>query len=184
MSNGSRTSGRQITVMFVAACVAVVLAPVGVMAASHSEVSVGDGKHPSRLAEVTKSGKQVITGSVRSLPSPPFTAMAAGSVDGLDALTVHVPTGPQLVIQTVSATVSYGRSAVAVAGDVQYTAGGNSVHVDFPVPVALANLGYFSATVPLSLYPDPGTTVKFTILSDVSSGPVATGTFAVSGQQT
>jgi hypothetical protein len=112
-------TGKQLTIVIVAVCGAVVLAPVGVMASSHSIISIADAKHPSRTATVTKSGAQVVSGSVTlagtssikgtvtaapSLPGTPYTMMF-NSTDGSGAQ-LMVPAGKKFRVTTVTSEVA------------------------------------------------------------------------------
>jgi hypothetical protein len=106
--------------MVVAVCLAVVLAPVGVFAASHSRVSIVDAKNPRHGATVTKKGQQVVTGSVHlagtpslklagsprvqvapSLPGTPFSATTSTFGEP-----ISVPSGKTLVVTDLTGYVT------------------------------------------------------------------------------
>jgi hypothetical protein len=109
-------SGKQLTIVIVAVCGAVVLAPVGVMASSHSSISIVDAKHPSRTAAVTKSGAQVISGSVKvagtstikgtvtavpAFPGTPYSTM----LDTGGVTQFVVPAGKRFRVTTVTCSI-------------------------------------------------------------------------------
>jgi hypothetical protein len=110
-------SGKQLTIIVVAVCGAVVLAPVGVMASSHSSISIVDAKHPSRTAVITKSGTQVVSGSVKvagtstvkgtvtTTPALPGTPYSMTLTNTLDTATQTVPAGKHFRITTVTSSV-------------------------------------------------------------------------------
>jgi len=122
MSSDRRFTGRQLTVIVVALCATVVLTPVGVMASSHTIVSIGDGRHPSQTAAVTKAGAQVVTGAVRltgtsavkgtvstkpGLPGTPYSV----TVNTLDTNSQTVPAGKSFLVTSVSAEVAVDAGA-------------------------------------------------------------------------
>jgi hypothetical protein len=176
-----RVSGRQITAMVIAACAAVVLAPVGVMAASHSVVTVGDGTHPSHLAHVTPggdlavnvAGSTTVTGTVTSqagFPTTPFTASGTS---------VKVPAGKHLVIQSLSALVGTHDTSRPIA-ELSYTSGGRGGFFYLPLTLAATISGADSWVValPVTLYADPGTTVGIQVLSATDLDPAASITLS------
>lgn len=190
MQKTRRLSGRQLTIMFVAACAAVVLAPVGVMATSHSEVTLGDGAHPSHLAHVATDGAQLVnvTGSttvggtvtaVPGMPGKPYSV--EGSVQ-TGALKIAIPTGSHFVVQTVSLEIIV-EDAVTVAGaDIQYVENGHS----FDLGAAVARVvprdppgpAIFESTIDASIYPDPGSTITIQPLLDTAAPASTVATFS------
>jgi hypothetical protein len=80
-------TGRQITTIAVAVAAAIILAPVGVMAASGSLVNIADPGHPSRKAHVTAAGAlqvapqgtQKVSGTVK-VSNVPATQKVSGTV--------------------------------------------------------------------------------------------------------
>ena len=185
MERTRRLSGRQITTMFIAACVAVVLAPVGVMASSHSVVTLGDGTHPSRLAHVSSSGAQLVNvtgsttvgGTVTARPGLPGAPYALEGSAESGHLTMTVPTGQHFVVQTLSVSVIVN-DAVTVAGvSLETIENGHEVDVNVPTtrvePSDPPGPAVFATTIAASLYPDPGSTVTVVPLVD-SGDPVST----------
>lgn len=68
-----RFTGRQITTMVVAACLALILLPVGAVAATNTVISIADSVHKSQKARVTSTGRLV---------TAPCDANGCASVDG------------------------------------------------------------------------------------------------------
>jgi hypothetical protein len=174
--NHHRVSGRQIMVMVLAVCVAAVLAPVGVYAASRSTVSIADGKHPSRLAAVTSHGAQLVNvtgtttvgGSVTAAPGAPGSPFATrGSISATSA-SITMPTGRHLVVQTVSISVEVPEAVSHAGGWLSWKQGGKAETIAVPLPLTVTGSSIkdavFSATVPAALYPDPGSTMSLQLI--------------------
>jgi hypothetical protein len=191
MLDHHRVSGRQIMVMVLAVCVAAVLAPVGVYAASRSTVSIADGAHPSRLAKVTSHGAQVVNvtgattvgGSVTAVPGAPGSPFAArGSISSTSAST-PIPTGKHVVIQTVSISVQVPHDVLTAGAWLSWEQGGIHETIAVPLPLTVTgtsvNASLFSATVPAALYPDPGSTISLQLLYNQAED--ASGFFTVTG---
>jgi len=196
VSDHQRLSGRQITIMVVAVCAALVLAPVGVFAASRSSVSVSDGKHPSQLAAVTKSGAQVMTvtgtpsvriagvpkvrATVAGLPGTPFAKTATTASD---TVSVTAPAGKHDVVQTISVKITVDNSVSLTGAEITYLEGGVLQRLDFPTPKmatgdSLTN-AVFGNTVALTIYPDPGTPIS--VLPQFNSADLSNTQLSVSG---
>ena len=88
MASTTRFSGRQITIMVVAVCVAAILAPAGAVAAGSATTTVADPSNPALKAHVTGKGSLAVT------PRDPVT----GSQARVNAA------GQQLVNGSVSVT--------------------------------------------------------------------------------
>jgi hypothetical protein len=174
VNNQHRLSGRQITAMVFAVCIAVVAAPVGVFAASRSTVSISDGKHPSHLAHVTATGAQVVAvtgtpavrGTVAAAPSPPrkpFAKTAFTPANAVNSASVTVPKGTQVVIQTISVKTTVANSVTLTGAEITYQEGGVAETIDFPTPKISAGDtdgdAIFGDTIAVTLYPDPGSTI-------------------------
>lgn len=202
MSEQRRLSGRQITTIVVAVCAALVLAPVGVFAASHSSVSIADGKHPSRLASVTSKGAQVVTvtgtptvqitgtpkvrATVTTVPGLPGTPFAETATTSSDTVSVTVPAGTHAVVQTISVKITIDNSVTLTGAEITYTEGGVLQRLDFPTPkMATGATGVdaiFGDTVAVNIYPDPGTDVS--VLPQFNSSELSNTQLTVSGYTT
>jgi len=198
VSKQHRLSGRQVTVIVVAVCAAVVLAPVGVFAASHSTFSLADGKHPSRLATVTKTGAQVVTVSgtpkvhlsgtstVTAVPGVPGKPFAASATTASDTVSVDVPSGSHAVVQTVSVKITVDNSVTVAGAELTYTQGGVLERMDFPTTMIEKGTGsddnIFGTTIPVAIYPDPGSSVS--VLPQYDSADLADTQLTVSGYTT
>src|SRR3954447_21960127 len=73
MASTKRFTGRQITTMVVAACLALILLPVGAFAATSTVTTIADAVHKSQQARVTSSGRLV---------TAPCDANSCAGVDG------------------------------------------------------------------------------------------------------
>jgi hypothetical protein len=194
-----RVSGRQITIMVLGVCVAVVLAPVGVFAATHSSVSIADGTHPSRLAKVTTKGAQIvsvsgtptvrITGTptvhatvtaVPGLPGTPFTKTA--STDS-STVSVTAPAGSTDVLQTIGVTFTIDGSVTLMGAQITYYDNGVLESVEFPTPkMTTGSTGTdvtFADTVNVNLYADPGTAIS--VIPQANTADLSTTQLTVSG---
>ncbi len=172
MNNQHRLSGRQITAMVFAVCAAVVLAPVGVFAATRSTISIADGKHPSHLAHVTATGAQVIAGTATvkgtvtaapASPTKPFAKTGFTPAQAVNSASVTVPNGTQVVIQTISVKTTVANSITLTGAEITYTEAGKVETIDFPTPKMSAGDtdgdAIFGDTLAVTLYPDPGSVI-------------------------
>lgn len=182
-----RFNGRQLTIMVVAVCAAVVLAPAGVLAASHTVVSIADGKHPSRTATVTTQGAQVVSGSVRlagtskvsgtvkdspSLPGTPFSA----SVIGTNPITV--PAGKHLVMTTISVVTVVDSGATAI-DQVYYDNSNHQISIPMVDQGDYSGYEYFEDSLEVYVIVDPGSSIYLN--TQVSSGTENSDFLTVSG---
>jgi hypothetical protein len=194
-----RVSGRQITIMVLGICVAVVLAPVGVFAATHSSVSIADGTHPSHLARVTSKGAQVVSVSgtptvrITKLPAVHATVTAVAGLPGTpfartastDTGTVSVtaPAGTTDVVQTISVKFTVDGSVTLMGAEITYFEGGVPETVDFATTKMTTGSAstdvIFAATIPVDLYADPGTTI--TVMPQANTVLSNNTTLTVSG---
>jgi hypothetical protein len=191
MSN-RRFSGGQITTMVVATCAAVVMAPVGVVAAAHSSVSIADGKHPARQATVSSSGAlsvkptgtTSVSGAVLALPSRPLAPFAiSGEQTTNQALNLAMPSTGHVVVQNVSLYLSVPDNIANAGARLTYTQDGATQHLFVPAtrfsPQDGGANALFGATTPTAIYPDPGTSVTAAALDD--SAGAATFDVTLSG---
>jgi hypothetical protein len=111
-SGNRRISGTHITVMVVAVCGAIVLAPVGVYAAAHSRVSIADGKHPTRVATVSKKGALTVAGTVKVAGTAAVKVSGTPSVKTLPGLRGTPYAVTILTDQTQAPAVPAGRTFV------------------------------------------------------------------------
>lgn len=163
-----RLTGRQLTVIVVAVCAAIVLAPVGVFAASKQLVTINDGKHPARKATVSKDGALKVSGKVDAdvsgqvravpgLPGQPFT-MSGGS-------SYTVPAGKHFVVETISADLDRTGGSV-IEGYLHYKSGGQTAEVYLPGTYTYyeSSTTYynFALVTGVKLYLDPGSSVYIT----------------------
>jgi hypothetical protein len=192
MNGQHRVSGRQITVMVIAICLAAVLAPVGVFAATRSTVSIADGTHPSHLAHVTKSGAQVvnvtgsttITGKVTAAPgAPAIPFLTGGSATGGAVLNFSIPAGARLVLQTVSVRIQVPAAVTTAGAQVEFVENGLPATLYIPAAEVSPRDGsapaLFMATEPAVIYPDPGSILTVSTVFD--STAEATMTVTISG---
>jgi hypothetical protein len=108
MASSRRLSGQQITAIVVALCVAVVAAPVGVMAATGSLVNISDPVTASHKARVDKTGALKVGGTVTA--NVPGTVKVAGGVTATIPGTVNVSGS---VTANVPNTVNVGGTVTA-----------------------------------------------------------------------
>jgi hypothetical protein len=190
--NEHRLSGRQITTIVLAVCVAVVLAPVGVFAAAkHSAVSISDGTHPSRLAHVTKSGAQVVAisgtptvhATVTAVPGLPGKPFAETNSTSSGTVSVTTPKGAHDVIQTIGVTFTIDGSVSLMGAEVTYTEGGVPETIDFPTPKLTSGSSgtsvIFADTVSVNVYPDSNTTVS--VIPQANTAEISDTQLTVSG---
>jgi hypothetical protein len=190
MERTRRLSGRQITTMFIAACAAAVLAPVGVMASSHSVVTLGDGTHPSRLAHVSATGAQLVNvtgsttvgGTVTAVPGVPGRPYVLQGAASSGPVTMSVPTGPRFVVQTMSLSIVVGDTVTVAGAFLTLTENGQAVYLEIPAsrlePADLPAPAVLATTIPISIYPDPGSTITVTSLVDSTAKPSTTVTLS------
>lgn len=199
MSRERRLSGRHITIMVVAVCIAVVGAPVAVMAAT-SSVNIADPTDPARKVHVTGQGqlktvvadpisgrparvddlgRQVVSiankAAVTSSPGLPGTPFVSGS-----ASTVNVPAGKHLVVETLSVDtdVTTGHDVEVY---IQFVTNGVGAYLFIPLTKDYTSAGYddYIATASVHIYADPGSSIT---LSPASiTGSTGTTFFTVSG---
>lgn len=187
-----------------AVAAAIILAPVGVMAATGSVVSIADPSHPSQKAhvtsrgalEVTPKGTQTVAGTVR-VNNLPATQRVTGSVTAqpglpgtpftrtgdLEANPVTVPAGKHLVIQTISILLIASNPG-SVHAEVDFTSGGKSAAVYVPltrsfVESSPTNVQGWVGTVSVNIYADPGSKVSLNAFS--LNGTVDSRDLTVSG---
>jgi len=188
MSDPSRrVSGRQITVMVVAICAAVVLAPAGVVAATHSDVSIADAKHPSHTATVTKKGAQVVSGSVRltgtskitgtvrntpSLAGTPYVLVGKTGPASGGGSPQTVPAGKHLVVTTLSVQVSVSTQGAKVALGVAYN-NTQSIAVPLIDQGLIFGQEQYDNILPVNLVVNPGSSLD---VSDVPSSGLVNAT--------
>jgi len=192
MDKPYRLTGRQIVIGIGLICAAVVLAPAGVVAASHSVVTIADGKHPSRTAAVTSKGQQEITGpvtvsghptvGVSSLPSvsthPAGTPIMQSVVNQAGGYTV--PSGRTLYVTSISAqdVVTPGASAqFGIVFD------GSKLSGELGVPLTdtgdFSGLEYFDNASAFPLVVPGGTQITYS--AEASSGDENTGSLTLVG---
>jgi len=103
MSTSNRFSGRQITIMVVAACLALVLLPVGAFAASSAVTTIADAVHSSQRARVSSAGR-LVTAPCDSNGCAAVDGSTLRVGDGHGALTVDgsaLPYRPDTAFSTV-----------------------------------------------------------------------------------
>jgi hypothetical protein len=162
------------------------------MAAGHSSVSIADGKHPSRLAHVTTSGEQVvnvagstaINGSVTTVAGKPSSPYLITGTSTTDITKLSVPTGAHFIVQTASGQMFIPSDVTTAGLDFSFTENGDASEIAVPLtrvsPYSSAqNPALFMATVPVSIYPDPGTTV--TVEGQFGAAVAPTTTVTLSG---
>lgn len=191
-----RLSGTHITVMVVAICVAVVAAPVTVMAAG-SLVTITDPTNGNSAkvsaknslltsvrdvttgayGKVDSSGRQLVTGpvtvsnSITARPGKPSLPVTNSLGNGLT-----VPADKTLIAESLSlqTTVSTGGRVQVL---VRYTTGGTQAYLFLPT-TSIGNSGgydYHTAAVPVKFTADPGTQVYAQVYA--MSGSLGGSTF-------
>ncbi len=181
----SRITGRHVTAMVTAVCLAIVLAPVTGLAttSSGSRVVLTDPTDAAHRAHVSAAGALAVAGAVTAspgLPGKPFTVTASS---GFSPATFTVPTGRHLVIQTVSVDVDVTGGNTIFAEMTYTTAGNTDGHLFIPLTYSNhAASGYdtYLAALPVQLYADPGTAVELSV-SSPSGGSTGTVFLSVSG---
>ena len=106
----SRFTGRQVTTMVVAICIAVAVvgAPVAVAAATGQLVNITDPVTSSYQARVSSAGALKVTGAVSSIPRLPGAVknIRLSLSEGGSTNVYTVPTGRTFLVRTVSAFVA------------------------------------------------------------------------------
>lgn len=116
----ARLSGRQLVIVVVAICFAIVLAPAGVYAAAAAKVKIVDASNPSRAVKVDSGGrlqtsvsgsvtvsgnvKAAVSGTVSALPAPPTSPVhREGSLVAATSSVVGavIPAGRNLAITSI-----------------------------------------------------------------------------------
>jgi hypothetical protein len=172
-------NGRHITAIVVAVCIAVVLAPISVLATTNStRVVITDPNNPARAAHVSAAGALAVAGEVTSvpgLPARPFTDLVSSG-------SFTVPAGKHLVIETVSVLVTV-TTGDQVFAELEYRSGGAAGLLLLPVTFSDTESPYddYVATISVHVYADPGTTVRLNAFSTTSGGIVAGSLLNVSG---
>lgn len=171
-----RLNGRHITAMVTAVCIAVVLAPVSVLATSSaSRVYITDPSNAAYRAHVSAAGNLSVT-AAPGLPGTPFTRLAVGP----SPISFTIPKGKHLVIETVSVNVDV-TSGNSIYAQVDYTTGGIGGNVFLPLAYSYTESGYdtYVATASVRVYADPGSTVRLSTSSP--TGSTGTDFLSVSG---
>jgi hypothetical protein len=95
---------------------------------------------------------------VTAIPGVPGTPFGVTGVLGFST-----PAGKQLVIETISVQVDVKPAGAQLETFIDYTSGGQAVHLFLPVTFAYHDPGtgfdFYIATQAVRLYPDPGTPV-------------------------
>ena len=169
----SRLNGRHITAMVTAVCVAVVLAPVSVLATtSGARVFITDPGSAGYRAHVSAGGSLSVT-PAPSLPGKPFTKSVSPP-------SFTTPAGKHLVIETVSVTVAV-TTGNPLFVQMDYTSGGTTGLLYLPIVYSFTGSGYdtYVATVSVRVYADPSSSVALVAYSP--TGTVGTTFLTVSG---
>jgi hypothetical protein len=201
MSDRRRFSGKQITVMVVAVCVAVVGAPVTVMAATGSSINIVDATHVTQKAAVTT--KSSLVTSERDPVSGAYARVDGGSlrVGGtvaigagtpLDLVTSHyinsgsygstvnalVPSGGHYaVVQSITGAFTVATGAVP-SFYVLWT-GPNNVSHALNIPSVRTRTNsygsdFYSISMDVTLFVKPGTNIQVQFGDSDSNGGSAT----------
>lgn len=117
------------------------------------------------------SAKNSNASPVEFAPNTPFGETESGGFGEPNIITV--PAGQTLVIETVSLQLDVTPSGSQLEAFVNYTSGGKSVSVFVPLSFAYTQTsnGFdtYTATQPVRLYADPGTSVTLTAFSPTGS---------------
>jgi hypothetical protein len=168
----TRFNGRHVTAIVSAVCLAIVLAPVTVMATMSPrstgtvKVYVTDPHNATHRAAVSAAGALDVGGTVTAapgLPGQPHTDTESGTTP-----TAMVPAGRHFVVQTVSVATEVAAGSVAPFMDLRYTTGGMVGHLYFPLTLVYTAGGYdvYESTEQVSLYVDPGAAVAAIVTSN------------------
>ena len=199
-----KMNGLHVTAMVCAVCIAIVLAPVAVVAASGARtttterVYITDPHHSAYKAAVAASGAlsvggtvtvgnlpatQNVGGTVTANPGSPGTPFTAQSSAAADSTTILVPSGRHLVVQTFSVRIEV-TTGDKVNAFLSYTTHGTTGYVFIPLTFAFTASGsdFYVAALPIVIYADPLTSV---ILEASPAGGTTDHTFlTVSGYLT
>jgi hypothetical protein len=202
MSNQRRFSGKQITIMVVAICVAIVGAPVTVMAATGSGINIVDPTHATQKAAVTAKASLVtserdpVTGAYARVDGGSLRVggtVAIGAGTPLDLVTnnyinggsygntqnVLVPSGGHYaVVQSISGAFSMNTTGAVPSMYVLWTGPNNVSHV-LNVPgirtrVNSFGLDFYSISMDVTMYVKPGTNIQVQFGDSDSNGASAT----------
>jgi hypothetical protein len=120
-----RLSGRQITTVVVAVCVAVIAFPVGVLAATGSLVNITDPVHKSNKARVDNGGRLyvgdgggslTVDGTVNGRPvAPARTWSNVAAFNNFDNSVLVGPTASAIDLSGVSATLGGASNTTSVS---------------------------------------------------------------------
>jgi hypothetical protein len=141
--------------------------PVSLSIASSSPLPIRDVDNPAHHAKVTYSSCKVAEFSLTSSCSTSFT----------------VPSGSAMVIETVSINVGDqpGEKSTAL---INFSTDGATGHLYIPLTYIFTSSGvdYYSATLPVRVYADPGTTVTLVgALDGSTAGGTESFQFTTSG---
>jgi hypothetical protein len=104
---------------------------------------------------------------VQFVPSVPF-AVTKSNGFGLPA-TFTVPTGKHLIIETLSVQADVTPSGSKIEGLLTYKSGGKNITLFVPLVYAYTttsnNFDTYAAAQAVRLYADPGTVVKFSVVT-------------------
>ena len=205
LTKSQRLNGRHVTAIVSAICVAIVLAPVAVVAASTGsrsstieKVLLTDPMHAYE-ARVSSTGAlkvggnvtvgnlpatQNVGGTVTAVPGSPGTPFTMKSEAGTYFTEFFVPSGKHLTIQTVSvfAEVPTGDK---VSAFVLYRTNGVFGDLYIPLTLAFTNGGndFYEATLAVDAYADPSSPVALDAI-DEGLGSTSDAILTVSGYLT
>ena len=205
LTKSQRLNGRHVTAIVSAICIAIVLAPVAVVAASTGsrsstieKVLLTDPMHAYE-ARVSSTGAlkvggnvtvgnlpatQNVGGTVTAVPGSPGTPFTMKSEAGTYFTEFFVPSGKHLTIQTVSVRVAVSIGD-KVAAFFSYITNGASGELFVPLTFAFTSGGddFYVATLPVDVYADPSSLVTFETI-DEGAGSTSFTELTVSGYLT
>ena len=177
--------GRHVAAIVGALCVAIVLAPVAVVAASSgvrttttARVYITDPHNPAHMAAVSSTG--AISVNVVGLPGIP-KSFTDGSGSG--STSISLPPGYRFVIQTVGIRCAVSSGGV-VSAHIEYQTSGLTQQMWIPISYAFTSGGddYYVASAPLVIYADASANV--TLYCNASAGTADQSILTASGYLT
>ena len=149
-----RFTSRQLTTMVVAVCTAIVLAPLGAVAATTSLVNITDPANPKHKARVTSEGQMVVR-SDPGVPARPFASDFGG--------VVTVPEKRGLVVETVSVQCAKTNASGNVEAFIRFRTKGQEAELFLTLHFAYYenSTGYYfyADTESVRLYADAGSSI-------------------------
>jgi len=175
MSKDRWVTGRQLTVMVVAICVAVVGAPAAVMASTASLTSIVDPVHPHEAAHVDKAGHLYVASAGQPIQVAGSVATSSAGnpyvATNYSPNTLTLPAKERLTIDQLSIFTT-STSSSGVYSEFIFREGGKSAELFIPLTYADTENGVsdYESNQQVTLHPDPGSTMWVNVYSAGSVG--------------